>query len=97
MEKENIEKIIKEIKHPEINQTLFQLGMIGDIKVDGKDVFVELKLPFLGVPIKNYLSGSVENAVRKQFPEANIKVKTIEMTPEERNKFMEMAQMYWKR
>ncbi|MCD6221324.1 DUF59 domain-containing protein [bacterium] len=97
MEKEKIEKIIKEIEHPEINRTLFQLGMIGDIKVENKDVFIELKLPFLGVPIKNYLIGSIEMAVKKEFQETNVKVEVVEMTPEERMKFMEMAQIYWKR
>ncbi len=97
MEKAKIEEIIKEIEHPEINQTLFQLGMIGYIRVDGKDVFIELKVPFLGVPIKNYLIGSIENAVKKEFQEANVKVETVEMTPEERMKFVEMAQMHWKR
>ena len=97
MKKEKIEEIIKEIEHPEINQTLFQLGMIGDIKVDSKDVFVELKVPFLGVPIRNYLIGSIENAVKKHIPGANVKVETVEMTPKERMQFMEMAQMYWKK
>jgi len=97
MEKEKIEKIIKEIEHPEINQTLFQLGIIGDIKVEGKNVFVELKVPFLGVPIKNYLIGSIESAMKREFPEASAKVETVEMTPKERMKFMEIVQMYWKR
>jgi len=97
MEKSRVEKIIKEIEHPEINQTLFQLGMIGDINVEGKNVSVELKVPFYNVPIREYLIQSIEISVKKEFPEANVKVETIEMTPEERMKFMEMAQTHWKR
>ena len=91
MEKEKIEKIIKEIEHPEIDRTLFQLGMIGNIKVEGKNVSVELKVTFYAVPIRKYLIQSIESAVKKEFSEANVKVETIEMTPEERMKFMEMA------
>ena len=97
MEKEKIEKIIKEIEHPEINRTLFQLGMIGNINVKNKDISVELKVPFYTVPIREYLIQSIEMAVKKEFQETNVKVEVVEMTPEERMKFMEMAQIYWKR
>jgi len=97
MEKENIEKIIKEIKHLEINQTLFQLGMIGNIIVEDKNVSVELRVPFYTIPIKEYLIQSIEMAVKKKFPEADVNVETVEMTPEERMKFMEVAQIYWER
>ncbi len=97
MEKARIEEIIKEIEHPEIDRTLFQLGMIGDINVEGKNVFVELKVPFYTVPIKGYLIQNIEISVKKEFPEANVNVETVEMTPEERMRFMEMAKTYWKR
>jgi len=97
MEKEKIERIIKEIEHSEINRTLFQLGMIGDINVEDKDVSVELRVPFYAIPIREYLIQSIEMAVKKEFQEANVKVEVVEMTPEERMKFMEMAQNYWKR
>jgi len=97
MEKEKIEKIIKEIEHPEINQTLFQLGMIGNIIVEDKNVSVELKVPFYTIPVREYLIQSIEMAVKKKFPEADVNVETVEMIPEERMKFMEMAQIYLKR
>jgi len=71
--------------------------MIGDINVEDENISVELRVPFYTVPIREYLIQSIEMAVKKEFQETNVKVEVVEMTPEERMKFMEMAQIYWKR
>lgn len=97
MEKEKIIEIVKSIEHPEIEKTLFQLGMIGDIKIENEKVTVELKVPFLQIPIKDYLVRTIEMAVKEKFSDVKIKIDVIEMTQEERMNFMEMAQMYWRR
>ena len=62
-----------------------------------KNVSVELKVPFYTVPIREFLIQSMKMAVKKEFPEANVNIEIVEMTSEERKRFMEMAQMYWKR
>jgi len=52
-----------------------------------------MALPFLGIPIKDYLVHSVEEAVTKLG--AEIEIKLTEMNQEERAKFMAMSQENW--
>ena len=49
--KVKIEKTLKEIEHPEINSTLFNLGMIKDIDIKEDKVTLTLKVPMLDIPL----------------------------------------------
>ena len=50
MDSQEIVQAIEQVQHPEIKNTLVELGMVQDIKVDGEQVSLRLVLPFLGIP-----------------------------------------------
>ncbi len=94
--KVKIEKTLKEIEHPEISSTLFSLGMIKDIDIKENKVTLTLKVPMLDIPIKDYLINDIKSAVKKENENAEVKINIEEMNPDERAKFMEMAQEAWR-
>ena len=87
--KEELEKII----HPEIDDNLVDLGMIGEVKIDIHKIEVELVLPFIDVPIKQMLVDLIKEKTKK-FGEVEVIFK--EMNEEQRAKFMEKAKGGWK-
>jgi metal-sulfur cluster biosynthetic enzyme len=91
--KEEIHQAVAKVRHPEIDRTLIELGMIRDIALVRDKVILTMALPFLGIPIKDYLVHSVQEAVTKLGVE--IEVKLIEMNQNERNTFMAMARESW--
>jgi metal-sulfur cluster biosynthetic enzyme len=91
--KEAIQQAVAEVRHPEIDRSLVELGMIKDIAVGDDKAILTMAVPFLGIPIKDYLVHSVQEAVTKVGVE--IEVKLTEMNQEERDAFMAMAQEGW--
>lgn len=91
---EDVRQAVAEVTHPAIDRTLVQLGMIKDIAVEGDSVTLTLVLPFLGVPIKDYLVNSVREAVMKLGVEIEIKI--TEMSQEELQAFLAMEQESWR-
>ena len=91
--KEQIHQAVAKVRHPEIDRTLVELGMIKDIALEDDKVIVSMALPFLGIPIRDYLVHSVEEVVTTLG--AEIEVKLTEMNKEERDAFMAMAQEGW--
>jgi metal-sulfur cluster biosynthetic enzyme len=91
--KEEMHQAVAKVRHPEINRTLVELGMIKDIAVEDDKVILTMALPFLEIPIRDYLVNSVQEAIRKLGVE--IEVKLTEMNQEERDAFMAMAREGW--
>jgi ATP-binding protein involved in chromosome partitioning len=91
--KEEIHQAVAKVRHPEIDRTLVELGMIKNITLEDDKVMLSMALPFLGVPIKDYLVWSVEEVVTKLGLE--IEVELTEMNQEERDAFMTMAREGW--
>ncbi len=93
---ERIEKALKSIEHPEIAYTLWELGMLEGIVVKEDKVLVTLKLPRVGVPIREQLIESIKSAVKNENVHIDVKISIKEMSDEERIRFMKMAQEAWK-
>jgi len=91
---EDVWDTLSNVMHPEIDSSLVELGMIRDVVVKENKVTVVLALPFLGVPIRDYLVGLICEAVMKLGVE--IEVKLVEMTPEELQAFLNMEREKWK-
>ena len=91
--KEEIHQAVAKVRHPEIDRTLVELGMIKDIALEDDKVVLSMALPFLGIPISDYLVHSVQEVVTKLGVE--IEVNLTEMNKEERDAFMAMAQEGW--
>lgn len=90
---EKISQAVAKVRHPEIDNTLVELGMIKDIAVRDNKATLTMTLPFLGVPIKDYLVNSVKQVVTELGFE--IEVKLTEMNQEQRDAFISMAQKGW--
>jgi len=91
-----IEKALKEIEHPEIARTLFDLGMIKDIDSQGSKITLTLKVPMLDIPIKDHLINDIKSAVKKEDENLEVEINIGEMDEGERIKFMKMAQDAWR-
>jgi len=82
------------VKHPAIDRTLMELGILKDITVEGDTVFVTLAFPFPGIPIRELLVESVRKPVEELG--AKVEVKTTVMTAEELQAFLAMEQEAWR-
>jgi len=93
---ERVLEIIKEIEHPEIAATFYKLGMVGDITGTEDGITVEIRVPFPNIPIKDYLVGMVQSAVRKEYPDISVSFVFTVMSEEVRNQFLALARQQWK-
>ena len=91
---EKIRNAVAQVKHPAIDRTLTELGILKDITVEGDTVFVTLAFPFPGIPIRELLVESVRKPVEELG--AKVEVKTTVMTAEELQAFLAMEREAWK-
>jgi ATP-binding protein involved in chromosome partitioning len=93
---EDIRQVVAEIKHPAIDRTLVDLGVVKGITVKGNKVLVTMALPFPGIPtqVRDYLVNSVVEQIKKLDVEVEVDV-TI-MNQEELQAFLAMEQESWK-
>ena len=91
---ENVRKVMAQIKHPAIDRTLIDLGMIKDITIEGNKVTVTLTVPFPGIPIKDLLVNSVREPIEKLG--AKVEVKLAVMNQQELKAFIAMENESWK-
>ena len=90
---EKVRNAVAQVKHPAIDRTLTELGILKDITVEGDTVFVTLAFPFPGIPIRELLIESVRKPVEELG--AKVEVKTTVMTAEELQAFLAMEQEAW--
>lgn len=71
---EDIRQVVAEIKHPAIDRTLVDLGVVKEITVTGNKVLVTMALPFPGIPtqVKDYLVNSVVEQIKKMDVEVEV-------------------------
>jgi metal-sulfur cluster biosynthetic enzyme len=91
---ENVRKAMAQIKHPAIDRTLIDLGMVKDITIEGNKVTVTLAVPFPGIPIKDLLVNSVREPIEKLG--AKVEVKLAVMNQQELQAFLTMENESWK-
>ncbi|NAS88256.1 metal-sulfur cluster biosynthetic enzyme [ANME-1 cluster archaeon AG-394-G21] len=93
---EDIRQVVAGIKHPAIDRTLVDLGVVKEITVKGNKVLVTMALPFPGIPtqVRDYLVNSVVEQIKKMDVEVEVDL-TI-MNQEERQAFLDMEQESWK-
>ncbi len=91
--KENIEKALKSIKHPAIDETLFNLGIIKKIEFEEEKAIIYLAFPFENIPIKETLI----ELVKKPLVKFSVKgeIKTSVMKKNELEKFLKKEQEHW--
>jgi thioredoxin 1 len=94
---QEIRRALEEVSHPEIARTLVDLGMLKDITVEGSKVRLTLALPLMGIPaqVKDYLLNSIRQALANLDASLKTEINLADMNPEERAKFLAMAQEGW--
>lgn len=92
---EDIRQAVAEVKHPAIDRTLIDLGIVKEITVKGNKVLVTMALPFPGIPaqVRDYLVNSVVEQIKKMDVEVEVEL-TI-MDQEELQAFLAMEQESW--
>ena len=93
---ETINKILKEIEHPEIARTLFDLGMVRDIEIKRNKVKINLILPMKDVPIQDYLKKEIKEVIGEKWPNMEVIIDLKEMNEQERIRFVKMAKDAWR-
>jgi len=93
---EDARKAIAEVKHPAIDRTLIDLGIVKEIKVNEGKVLVTMALPFPGIPvqIREILANSVSEPIKNLGAEVEVEL-TI-MNQEELQAFLAMEQESWR-
>ena len=61
----DVEQALSKVMHPEIDCRLVDLGMIKDVVCEEDKVGLTLKLPFLGIPIKEDLIQSIKGSLAR--------------------------------
>ncbi len=92
-----IREALAKVRHPEIDRTLVDLGMLKNMIVEGKRVTLTLALPLIGIPteVKDYIMSNVHQALANLDMSLEVTITLAEMNPEERTKFLAMAQEGW--
>ena len=90
----NIYGILKGIKHPAIDRTLFDLGIIKSITFSGDKVKILLAFPYPNVPVKTQIIDSIKKSISKE--KLQVDIEEIVMNEKELEKFFSNEQKYWK-
>jgi len=94
---QEIRQALAGVRHPEITNTLTELGMLKDVAVESNQAIITLVLPFMGIPIqvKDYIINSLRQTLADLDAGLEVEINLAEMTPEERARFLKMAQEGW--
>ncbi len=88
-----IHQALAKVRHPEIDHTLVNLGMLKDMIVEGKKVTLTLALPLMGIPteVKDYLMNSIRQALANLDVSLEVTINLTQINPGERTKFFTMV------
>ena len=91
---EDIQSAISQVKHPAIDLTLVDLGIVKETSIKENKVTVIMAFPMPNIPIEEHLVNSVRKAIGRFGVEVEMKI-TI-MVKEELKRFLAMEQENWK-
>lgn len=98
LDKEKVTEILSKLEHPEIHNTLVDLGMLQDITYDedAKEATMTLVVPMLSIPesVRNHLVNTIYTALEPRG--ITPKVYLAEMTEAEREKFFTLSKQNWR-
>ena len=90
----DIRQAIEQVKHPAIDHSLVDLGIVKDVAIAGDKVTLTFAFPFPNIPIGDQLIDSVRLPLESLG--AEVEVKTTVMDQGELQKFLAMEQEAWK-
>jgi Mrp family chromosome partitioning ATPase len=83
---EQIEQALSKVIDPELKRNLVELGMVKEVRVDGRQVSVTLALTTLACPLKDQIVAEAKAAVLALDGVEEVAVDLREMTAEEKQK-----------
>ena len=90
----DIRQAVEQVKHPAIDHSLVDLGIVKNIAIEGQKVTVTFAFPFPNIPIGDMLVDSVRLPLQNLG--AEVEVETTVMDQGELQKFLAMEQDGWK-
>jgi len=90
---DTIKKLLEKVKHPSIDDTLLNLGIIKNVEVEGNKVIITLAFPFENILIKELLVNLVKEPLDRL--KMDIEIKTTTMDKKELQKFLNLEQKNW--
>ena len=87
---------LSKVMHPEIRYSLVDLGIIKEVVAEENKVSLILNLPFLEIPIKDYLIQIIKEALTNLDKDVEVEIKLEQMNQRERDEFMKKAKEGWK-
>ena len=91
---EDVHNKLEEVKHPFIDCTLTELGIVKNLMVNDNNVVATIALPFPNIPIKDKLISDVKTALETLGAKVETKITT--MTQEELQNFLVLEKKNWK-
>ncbi len=92
--KEDVLKAIENVKHPAIDLSLVELGIIKNIEVENNKAQVTFALPFPNIPIVDMLINMIKQPIIGLGAEFEDTI--VLMTEEEKQRFLMLEQSAWK-
>jgi len=86
--------MLEKVKHPAIDRSLLNLGIIKEIAVKDDKVAITMALLFPNIPITDQLISSIKEPIDK--PGMEVEVKQTIMNQNELQRFLTMEQEGWK-
>ncbi len=86
--------VINAVKHPAIDYSLVELGMIKNIEVNDDTVTLSFVFPFPDIPIADALIASIATPLKNIG--FTLEHDVVTMTEEEKAKFLRMEHEAWK-
>jgi metal-sulfur cluster biosynthetic enzyme len=91
---EEVQGAIAQVRHPAIDRTLIDLGIVKEILIKDDRVKIIMAFPFPNIPIRDYLVNSVRGPVEELGAEVEVEITVMDQ--EELKKFLAMEQEGWK-
>jgi Mrp family chromosome partitioning ATPase len=84
--KEDVMRVLKNVKDPEIGASIVNLGMVRAVEVQGSTVHVEVALTIPNCPLRDAIKDDVIKAASRIEGVAEVEVRLSSMTDQERGK-----------
>lgn len=98
--KSELDIILSQIEHPEIANTLSELGMIGDseINTDEKLIKITLVLPMQTIPIeiRDMIINTIASTLKKEVSGYKLRISMAVMTEVQKTNFFSLSKQNWK-
>ena len=91
---EDVQDAIAQVKHPAIDRTLVDLGIVKEVSVKDNKVMIIIAFPFPNIPIGDFLVNSVREPIEKLGAEVEAKLTVMDQGEVER--FLAIEQESWK-